>query len=161
MTTIDEPEIFDRPIASWKVRAEDGHALHYPCSQTSGLCASRLLLIAHYRRRLDLVLERGFSRAMGFEPGTHGRPERVDDFRAETYLSAYPNVDIRHSTNLTESRWRREQFRNQRYTEGWTEGDGVPGWGRTRGRFAEFVADLSASEVKDRHGETGSICGAR
>lgn len=131
----------------WKVRAADGHALHYPCSQTSGLCADRQLLLTHYRKRVARVEAHGFTRAMGFEPGTHRRPERVDDYTAETWMSAVPNIDIRHDTNLTESRWRKDQFRNQKYTEGWVEGDGVPGWGRTAGRFSEFLADLSAQAV--------------
>jgi len=126
----------------FKLRASDGHVLHYPCSQTSGLCADRQLLVEHYRKRVAIVQERGFTRAMGFEPGTHNRPERVDDFGSATWMSEYPNVDIRHDTNLTESRWRKEQFRNQQYTAGWTESDRVPGWGVTAGRFHAFLAEL-------------------
>lgn len=131
----------------WKVRASDGHALHYPCSQTSGLCANRALLVEHYRRRIAMVEEFGFSRAMGFEPGTHRRPERVDDYGSATWMSAVPNIDIRHDANLTESRWTKAEFRNARFTEGWTEGDGVPGWGLTAGRFREFLRELSAPGV--------------
>jgi hypothetical protein len=67
----------------------------------------------------------------------------VDDYGAETWWSAFPNVDIRHGHNLTPSRWRRDQFRNQRYTDGWTEADAVPGWGVTRGRMPEFLQELS------------------
>ena len=116
----------------WKVDYESGRALHYDCQQTSGLCAYRPLLLEHYRRRVDLVEKNGFSRNMGFEPGTHNRPQRVDDYKAESWMSKYPNIDIRHNTNLTPSRWRREQFRNQRYTKGWTESDTVEGWGNTK-----------------------------
>ena len=36
----------------WKVRYDDGHALHYDCKQTSGLCAYRELLVQHYRERV-------------------------------------------------------------------------------------------------------------
>lgn len=129
----------------WKVRSSDGHALHYPCSQTSGLCANRELLVEHYRKRVQIVQESGFTRAQGFEPGTHNRAERIDDFKSETWMSAFPNIDIRHDTNLTESRWHKSEFRNQKYTEGWTEGDVVPGWGITRDRFADFLADLQPS----------------
>lgn len=127
----------------WKVDASTGHALHYRCSQTSGLCASRQLLVEHYRRRVALVEARGFSRKMGFEPGTHRRAERVDDLVAETWMAAYPNVDIRHDTNLTPSRWRQDQFRDKRNCQGWTEADAVPGWGVTAGRFTEWLAGLS------------------
>lgn len=116
----------------WKVDAETGRALHYDCRQTSGLCAYRDVLLAHYRERVRRVEREGFSRRMGFEPGTHGRPERVDDLRSEEWRSPWPNVDIRHGRNLTPSRWKREQFRDQRHTRGWVEADEVPGWGGTK-----------------------------
>ena len=125
----------------WKVDAETGRALHYDCQQTSGLVAYRDTLLAHYRKRCEMVAAHGFSRKMGFEPGTHRRAERVDDLTSESFKSALPNVDIRHGHNLTQSRWKREQFRNQRYTKGWTEADEVPGWGVTKGRFAEFLKE--------------------
>lgn len=130
----------------YKVDALTGRALHYRCSQTSGLCADRRLLVAHYRQRVARVEAHGFSRRMGFEPGTHRRAERIDDLTAETWMSAVPNLDIRHDHNLTPSRWRKDQFRNPRYTEGWTESDAVPGWGRTAGRFPEFLREIMARE---------------
>jgi len=126
----------------WKVRLEDGHCLRHWVNQTSGLVAYRSLLLDHYRKRVaateeaQRTLDEGqykrFIRRQGFEPGTHNRKERVDDYKCATYRSEYPNVDIRHSGNLTPSRWRKEQFRNQRYTEGWMEADSVPGWGDIR-----------------------------
>jgi glycosyltransferase involved in cell wall biosynthesis len=132
----------------WKVDAKTGRALHYRCSQTSGLCAARDLLIEHYRKRVAMVEAGGFTRAMGFEPGTHRRAERVDDLTAETWMSAYPNVDIRHGSNLTPSRWRKDQFRDQRYTEGWTESDSIPGWGITLGRFDDFLREVTSGQVQ-------------
>lgn len=122
-----EPLAYNQHV--YKLRTTDGHALHYRCSQTSGLSGSRALLCEHYRRRVELVERSGFSRAQGYEPGTHGRKERVDDLRASTWMSSAPNIDIRHDRNLTESRWRVDQFRNKRFTEGWTESDTIPGWG--------------------------------
>jgi len=129
----------------FKVRASDGHAAHYPCSQTSGLCANRELLVEHYRKRVALVEAHGFTRAMGFEPGTHHRAERVDDLTSETWMSAVPNIDIRHGVNLTESRWSPEQFRTK--PSSWVESDRVPGWGITKGRFPEFLRDVLARKV--------------
>ena len=114
----------------WKVDAESGRALHYICRQTSGLCANRQLLLKHYRKRVELVEAQGFSRRMGFEPGTHGRAERVDDLKSEAWRSSVPNIDIRHRYNLTPSRWKQSEFRNQRNCKGWTEADEVPGWGK-------------------------------
>lgn len=122
----------------WRVRADDGHGLYVDnLQQLSGLCAYRELLIEHYEKRVKLLEEKAndpdfssYVRKMGFEPGTHGRAERVDDFKAESWTSKYPNLDIRHGANLTPSRWRKEQYRNQRYTKGWTEADEFPYWGK-------------------------------
>lgn len=127
----------------WKVDAASGRALHYDCKQTSGLCAYRDVLLAHYRERVRRVEAEGFSRRMGFEPGTHRRPERVDELTSEAWRSEWPNVDIRHGQNLTPSRWSKEEFRDQRHTAGWVEADEVPGWGVIRGRFAEFLQDTA------------------
>lgn len=125
----------------WKVDAQTGRAVTYLTKQTSGLCADRKLLIEHYRKRVAMVERDGFSRRMGFEPGSHGRKERVDDIPSDVWRSPVPIVDIRHTANLTESRWSPEQFRDQRNCQGWTEADEIPGLGRTRGRFAEWLAD--------------------
>jgi len=133
-------DVFYYNVNVWKVRAEDGHAMRVDdCKQTSGLCAYRTLLLEHYRKRVKLVTKYGFSRRMGFEPGTHNRKERVDDCKAKSWESEGPNIDIRHEYNLTKSRWRKEQFRNQRYTHGWAEADEVPGWGR----FEKVLDDLA------------------
>lgn len=123
----------------WKVDATTGQALFYYCRQTSGLCAYRTLLLEHYRERVRRVEAEGFSRKMGFEPGTHNRRERVDDHKAESWMSEYPNIDLRHQYNLTSTRWKKEQFRNQKYTKGWTLADEVPGWGQTKDRMANFL----------------------
>jgi hypothetical protein len=61
-------------------------------------------------------------------------------------MSAQPNIDLRHRHNQTPTRWRKEQFRNQRFTEGWTEADEVPGWGRTKGRMPEFLQGIIEGE---------------
>jgi len=138
----------------WKVRLEDGHALHYDCNQTSGLCAYRETLIEHYKQRIknteaqlaklgNTRAYRNFIRRQGFEPGTHGRAERVDDLGHEVWQSAYPNIDIRHDGNLTPNRWNQEQFRNKRSCRNWQEADEVPGWGMTK----ELVNGL-AQEVR-------------
>jgi hypothetical protein len=83
---------------------------------------------------------------MGFEPGTHNRPERVDDYKAQTWFSEVPIVDIRHGSNLTPSRWRRDQFKNQKFTEGWTEAVNIPGWPRLEGRtFEQFLQEVAGA----------------
>ena len=116
----------------WKVDVETGRAVHYQTKQTSGLCADRMLLIRHYRERIRRCEAEGFSRAMGFEPGSHGRKERIDDVPSETWWSSTPNIDLRHKHTLTKSRWATVEFRDQRNCKGWTEADVIPGWGSTR-----------------------------
>ncbi len=124
----------------WKVRIEDGHALRVDdCKQTSGLCAWRELLLEHYRKRVEVVEKDGYTRYMGFEPGTRSPLEGMDGHKAESWMSECPNIDIRHEHNLTPNRWCKEEFRNQKYTIGWTEADEAPGWGVTRGRFSEVL----------------------
>lgn len=135
----------------WKVRYEDGHAVKTDnCQQLSGLCAYRDVLIKHYEQRVKLleqklaegVDEKEFNkyvRKMGFEPGTHNREERVDDLKTESWEAQEPNVDIRHDSNLTPSRWSKDQFRNQKYTKGWKESESIPGWGK----FQEFFTKIT------------------
>ena len=135
----EKSDLFYYNQNSWKVDSETGHALFHYASSTSGLCAYRDLLLEHYRKRVAIVEENGFTRRMGFEPGTHNRAERVDDYKSEVWMSEQPNVDIRHSGNLTKTRWHPEEFRNQRYTRGWAESGSVPGWGVTEGRFSEVL----------------------
>jgi hypothetical protein len=127
---------------TYKVDSNTGQALFYYTKQTSGLCAYRELLLQHYRERVRRVEAEGFTRKMGFEPGTHSPPNGVDHFKAEAFWSEVPNVDIRHTKNLTESRWSQDQFRSQRSCKGWKLVDEVPCWGKTKGRFSEFLSGV-------------------
>lgn len=137
----------------WKLDANTGKTLHYNCKQVSGIVVYREFAVEHYKKRLEMVLNKlkelgkktletekefnRFVREMGFEPGTHNREARVDDSTSEEWQSEIPIVDIRHSGNLSPTRWKKEQFRNQKYTEGWTEGtaDTIPGWKRSDFKF--------------------------
>lgn len=125
----------------WKVRFSDGHAVHYDVQQTSGLCAYRDLLIAHYKeriRRIEADWDKlpnhkmgKYSYSMGLEPGTRDKPKGVDDFKAKSWESEFPNLDIRHGNNLTSARdhWSLEEFRGKKRSMGWIESDNIPGWG--------------------------------
>lgn len=127
----------------YKVRYPDGKALTYLCNQTSGLCAYREFLLKHYEERVRRVKLEGYSREIGFEPGTHNREARIDDYKAESWMSKYPNIDIRHDKNLTPSRWKKEQFRNQKFTAGWQEVTSIPGWGEVaNGKIVDIVKGL-------------------
>lgn len=124
----------------WKVRVNDGHALKYDTKQTSQLCGYRELLLQHYRERVRRVETEGFSRKMGFEAGSHHRAERVDDYGSDTWISEYPNIDIRHSQNLTSSRWRQDQFRDQRNCQNWQEDNEIDGWYK-QGEFSKILEE--------------------
>lgn len=130
-------DIFYYNTNVWRVRASDGHAIRTDdCRQLSGLVCNRELAIKHYQKRLEMLEKyQGtefdkYVRKVGFEPGTHHRPERVDDIKSERFESKYPNVDIRHGGNATATRWKPEEFRNKKFTEGWQETDNIPGWGK-------------------------------
>jgi len=127
----------------WQVSADDGRAAHYRCCQTAQLCADRRLLIEHYRRRIAAVeAAGGYQRNFGYEPGTNRWSRSVDPHGAETWSAPTPNIDIRHGGNMSKTRWSPSEFRNKSTCEGWIDGDGIPEWGQTRGRFDEFLAGL-------------------
>lgn len=138
----EKEDIFYYNEHTYKVDAKTGQAVFYHTKQTSGLCAWRELLIEHYSKRVERVQKEGFTRRMGFEPGTHRPPRGIDNYKAQAWMSEYPNVDIRHGSNLTANRFRREQFRSERSIRGWKLVDEVPGWGRTKGEFDSFIYSL-------------------
>lgn len=110
----------------WKLRVEDGHAVHFDTNQLSGMCAYRELLVEEYKKRVELVDKEGYKRNMGFEPGTHDKNFGI-------WKSALPIIDIRHSGNLTKNRWSQDEFRNKNSCQGWIETDDeIPGWGKTK-----------------------------
>lgn len=137
--TPPERDVFYYNENVWKLDAKTGHALHYDCRQVSGIAVYRETAVTHYRKRVEMVAKNGFSYAMGYEPGTHQRPERVDDTTAESFMSAFPIVDIRHEGNFSLTRWKKEQFRNLKYTKNWAESDTeIPGWGKTADLVSKF-----------------------
>ena len=130
----------------WRVRLSDGHALKTKdCKQLSGLCVWRETALIHFRERYkmadekhkELVKEDGdetefnrWIRYCGFEPMTHNRIQWKNTFKCDSWESKVPILDIKHGLNSTGERWKKEQYRNQKWTEGWTESEGkIPGWG--------------------------------
>lgn len=118
----------------WKVRFDDGFAVHYDVLQTSFLCGYRDLLIKHYKERIRRIERKldtasnidSYSFLVGFEPGIVGKLKKIDDFRAEVWESEIPNVDIRHGNNLTSNA---ESWSPEGHEDGWIESDSIPGWG--------------------------------
>lgn len=92
----------------------------------SGLCCNRLLALAEFTNRLQMIekaglldysTEHGFFRDMGYEP----QPR-------EEWKAAYPNIDIRHRGSFTRVKCKLTDFKKR--PEGWTETtiDSLPGW---------------------------------
>lgn len=128
----------------WKVRS-DGHAVKVDdCRQLSGLVAYRDVLIKHFQERVKRIQEQGYSNAIGFEPGTHNREERIDDLKSDIYSAEFPNVDIRHDSNLTPTKWSPDEFRNKKYAEGWTESHvtELDGWPFTESDFRKILQSI-------------------
>lgn len=128
-------DVYYYNINSWQVRVSDGHAAFWDCCRLNELCAYRELLIEHYRKRVAKVeADGGYHMRMGFEPGSHRRTERVDDFRAETWISDIPIFDLKHEYNLTATRWSPLEFRNVRSCKNWQEKNvkEIPGWENIR-----------------------------
>ena len=124
----------------WKLDSKSGRALFYMAQQTSCLCGYRSLLLEHYRKRVEICEDVGFTRRMGYEPGTHGRKEKVDSYKAERYFSKHPNIDLRHRSNITSNRFKKSQFRRE--PKEWQVADSIPFWGHTKGRFDEFIRGI-------------------
>lgn len=131
----------------WKVWADSGIARWTDnLQQVSACCANRELLLRHYERRIERIETEGrFSVRWGFEPGSHLPPRGFDDIPRKSWMSPAPNICIRHEQTLTYSKQSPEEFRNQKYAQGWTERDDVPHWGRTRDRFNDFLTELLQS----------------
>jgi len=121
----------------WRLRLSDGHAVTYNTHVVPTICAYRELLLNHYRKAVEVLSKNNWDKnmvyAIGFEPGTHNRKERIEDNKAESWRSGYPNLDLRHENNLTRSKWKQSDFRNPRSCQGWKENDTeiIP-WGKNQ-----------------------------
>lgn len=123
----------------WRVSSVTGKAVFYEHNDVSQLCAPRDLLLAHYSRVVELVEKQSFRRSYGFSPPKGVPNEEQKKHHYSCYRSQVPNVDIRHPDAFTRQRMDPSEFRSERSRRGWTESDGVPGWGKTLGRFDEFI----------------------
>ena len=126
----------------WRVSSVDGKAVYYEHNDVSQLCAYRNLLLGHYAKVVENIEREGFKHSYGFSP-PKGLPSEEQKKRGKHYgcfRSEVPNVDIRHPNAFTRQRMDKSQFRSDRSCRGWTESDGIPGWGKTLGRFDEFLA---------------------
>ncbi len=140
-------------INVWSVNASDGQALFYEgMRMTSGLVANRQILIEGYKRKIYWSEKDGFSRRrIGFEPGRRLSSEtRKDDYPWENFKSAYPNVDIKHDDNITRKRFQLSDYRcAERIKDSFTLADEIPHWGKTKGRFEQFLREQYYGKDQD------------
>ena len=125
----------------WRVSALTGKTVFYENNDTSQLSALRKTLMAHIKRAIETNTEHMHA-SWGTSPPSGIPPEEQKGKHYGCYKSAVPNVDIReHSNNLSRPRMTVAEFRSEGSRRGWTESDGIPGWGKTLGRFDEFLSE--------------------
>lgn len=103
---------------------------------TSGLCASRGLLLNHYRKRMELIerkeWENGrnpkWARCIGYEPGKPRRKGGFMDEAVDEWKSTYPNIDIRHRKTMTPAKVTLESFIHKPGNWRETTLDKIEGW---------------------------------
>jgi hypothetical protein len=132
----------------WSINAETGEAIFYHAWSNGCIVAYRKTLLKWLTDFLTYVEKVGYShRDMGHAIGKR-KYEGVQHFHVRTFKSDYPNLDICHGDNFSH---RRYDFREvQRYSlpPEWVRGDEVPGWGLTRGKFAELIGREAEGEKK-------------
>lgn len=117
---------------TYKVDYETGRKVFYYTKQVSGLCAYRSLLIEFFKKRIEIIERDGFNRH--YEPGQKSTNagvfpvSRGGAYGSERWMSKIPNVDIRHSNNISKTKWSPEEFRNPGSCQGWRFVDEIPGW---------------------------------
>ena len=134
-------DVFYYNLNWWKCRASDGQALHFKAKQVSGLCAYREILIEYYRNRVRMIESGEIGGRRHFEPGGSHRDayNKLTSHAFDTWFSEIPYVDIRHDTALTRNIFDPSGYRGR--VVDWTMADEIPGWGKTKGRFNEFLRE--------------------
>lgn len=141
--TPSREDVFCFDFNNWFVSSNGGQALTYNHSDESLMCAYRDLLLKHFRKALEYTEKNGFDKSLGFTP-PKGVPKGERVGGTEIYKAAYPSIHINHDNNFTRKRMKKSQFKSE--PKDWLEADEVPGWGKTKGRFDEFLYDIGRSD---------------
>jgi hypothetical protein len=125
----------------WSVDSYTGDALYRRTKAMSCLVSYKEILIDHFTNLLNLISKDGYKRSvMGFSPGTH-RFNGMKIHGVRMFESEYPNIDIRHNNNISGGSFNRNDF-DDRESRDWILTSEVPGWGKTKDRFDEFIKKL-------------------
>lgn len=139
--TPPKKDVFYYNLNWWKVRVDDGQALHFRAKQVSGCCAYRDILIEYFRNRVRLMESGEIGGRRHFEPGNkfHDAYAKQTTHGFDTWNSEIPYVDIRHKTTVSRNVFDPSGYRSK--VQDWVLADEIPGWGVTKGRFWEFLED--------------------
>lgn len=111
----------------WQVDAKTGQALFRRSKRTSQLVIYKDTLIEYLDQLRERIKRGGYRSGIGIAPMTH-QIHGIRFHGLRGFNSEYPNIDIRHKDNYSKFvRTNEELF------------DNVPGWGKTLGRFNEFL----------------------
>jgi hypothetical protein len=144
--TPSKEDVYYYNMNIWDLDSDTGRTLHHErMKKTSGLVAYRKILLEHFRKKIEKVEKEGWSKnKIGFEPGNKPSKGRID-YERELFKSEWPNINIRHGNNITPPRWKLSQYRCRRaIKDSWVESDGIPSWGKTKGRVGDFFRSLYA-----------------
>ena len=111
----DKNFYFNTNVWKWNMDKEYGLWVD-DCKQISGMVCFKEMALEFYREKVRQIENDEFDRHFEPQIGRIG------------FKSKFPNADIRHDNNLTKSRWEKSEFRNEKYTQGWTESKEIPGW---------------------------------
>jgi hypothetical protein len=148
--TPSRDDVYYYNVNNWKWLYPDDVAVTYDgLHSLSMLCCNRLLALSHFTFRLKYVednfncrfgnAEPRFGQQIAFEPGTK-KVDRggITDEDFETWLSPYPNIDIRYGKNFT--RKNRVMYDLDSRAQGWkrTTLNEIEGWENIRERFVLY-----------------------
>lgn len=133
---------FHYNLNRWQLCSETGRAL-FRITRCTSLCVAFKSSFLRFYSDLIKVIERGnYKRSRhGFAPNTHKIPG-TKHYGKRNFKSEQPCIDIRHPNTYTGNRWEKTDFRNSHSKREWKESDEIPGWGKTKGRFDEFLREV-------------------
>ena len=131
----DDTYYYNTNVWRWKYPT-DYFITYDNLASLSGLCANRKLLLNHYRKRLELISDRGWedgrdpgwARKIGYEPGKAKRRGGFMDENREEWRSEYPNIDIRHKRCLTPPKVTLDSFKHPPTNWQETTFENIKGW---------------------------------
>jgi hypothetical protein len=126
----EKKDIFYYNTNVYRVLYPSGHVIWTDnLEQVSGICVYKTFALDYYKKKVEQLEQGNFDK--------HYEPNPREDWQ-----SKFPNIDIRHTNNLTHTKLSPDEFRNKKYAKGWKEQNFVPNWGTTEGRLLNFLQEI-------------------